>query len=234
MKKKDQKLALSLEGVYFKYDFDWVLKDINLELNKNDFLGLVGPNGGGKTTLLKLILGLIKPNIGRVKTSGSISYVPQQLNFDKNFPISAIDVVLLGLLDRLRGTVFQTRDNIEKAKESLASLGIESLASKKFGELSGGQKQRVLIARAVVSKPDILVLDEPTANIDKDAQKMVNHILSELKKEHTLIMVSHNFDYIVADVDKVACINKTLHMHKTMKTDIKNLALIDHSADEEG
>jgi zinc transport system ATP-binding protein len=232
--KMDKQIAVSLNNVSFKYNQDWALKNIDLNIYKNEFLGVVGPNGGGKTTLLKIILGLLKPNRGTVKTYGLITYVPQHLAFDKYFPITVLDLVLMGLLDELKNGVLKTSEHVEKANLVLKQLGISKLAKKKFGELSGGQRQRTLIARAIINDPQILVLDEPTANIDKEAQNMVHSILAELKNKITIIMVSHNFDYIVSDVDRVACINKTLHMHSTLKTELDNISLIDHSSDKNG
>ena len=225
--------AVTLSNISFRYDQDWVLKDIDLDIYKNEFLGVVGPNGGGKTTLLKIILGLLKPNKGRVKTSGLVSYVPQQLAFEKYFPITVLDVVLMGLLDELKNRIIQNPENIQKALSALKKLDILDLALKKFGELSGGQRQRTLIARAIVNGPQILILDEPTANIDKKAQDLVHSMLAKLKGNVTLVMVSHNFDYIVSDVDRVACINKALHLHKTVKTELGNISLIDHSSDSD-
>jgi zinc transport system ATP-binding protein len=139
----------------------------------------------------------------------------------------------MGLLDELKHGIIQSPQNIERAYTALESLGISGLAKKKFGELSGGQRQRVLIARAIVNQPQILVLDEPTANIDKEAQNIVHTMLAQQKGKVTIIMVSHNFDYIVSDVDRVACIDRTLHMHSTVKTELGNISLIDHSSDNE-
>lgn len=150
--------AIRLHNLYFKYDSEWILKGINLNIEKNEFLGIVGPNGGGKTTLLKIILGLLKPQAGDIYTSGVMSYVPQHLLFDKSFPITVKDVVLMGLID-ITDTGPHKAKNIEKAKSVLNRLGILDLEDKKFGEHSGGQRQRTLIARAIVSDPDILVLD---------------------------------------------------------------------------
>ena len=216
--------VIRLHNVHFKYDAEWVLKGVNLNVSKKEFLGIVGPNGGGKTTLLKIMLGLLKPQIGDMYTDGVMSYVPQHLNFDRNFPISVSNVVSMGLVGR---------PITDKVNIALKKLDIVNLKDKKFGELSGGQRQRTLIARAIVSNPDILILDEPTANIDKKAQELVQNILFELNKEKTIIMVSHHFDFITSDVNRVVCIDKTLHLHPIQKIDGKKLALIDHSADGE-
>lgn len=214
---------IRLHNIHFKYDAEWVLKGINLNISKKEFLGIVGPNGGGKTTLLKIILGLLKPQMGDLYTNGTMSYVPQHLNFDKNFPINVRDVVMMGLTDR---------PDDSKAELALKRLDITNIKDQKFGELSGGQRQRALIARAMISDPDILILDEPTANIDKKAQEMVQSILLELNREKTIIMVSHHFDFISTDVNRVVCIDKTLHLHPIQKIEGRKFALIDHSSDK--
>lgn len=212
--------VIRLHNIHFSYDTEMVLKGVNLNIQEKEFLGIVGPNGGGKTTLLKIILGILKPQIGDTYVHGKMSYVPQHLNFDKNFPINVLDVVKMGLNDQA------------KAMLVLKKLEIKNLANKKFGELSGGQRQRTLIARALVSNPDILILDEPTANIDKEAQENVQNILKDLNKEKTIIMVSHHFDFITTDVNRVVCIDRTLHLHPTQVIEGKKLAIIDHSTDK--
>lgn len=213
--------VIRLHNIHFKYELDWVLEGINLNIQEKEFLGIVGPNGGGKTTLLKIILGILKPQIGETYVKGTMSYVPQHLNFDKNFPTNVREVVSMGL------------NNKDKINQILKKMDIHNIASKKFGLLSGGQRQRTLIARALVSDPDILILDEPTANIDKQAQENVQNILKDLNKEKTIIMVSHHFDFISTDVNRVVCIDKKLHLHPTKKIEGKPIAIIDHSTDEE-
>ena len=223
--------VIGLEKVSFKYDQDWILKDIDLSVKKKDFLGIVGPNGGGKTTLLKIILGLLKPSKGKVRTSGVISYVPQYLTFDKYHPVSVEDVVLMGLLDKMSAGLIHSKQNHEKANDIMDTMGILGVKNKRFGELSGGQRQRVLIARAVINGPDILILDEPTANIDKAAQETVQRLLVKLNEKITLLMVSHHFDFITSDVNKVICVDKTMHIHPTYTIAGKDFSIIDHSED---
>jgi len=225
--------VIRLHNIDFKYDAELILKGVCLNISKKEFLGIVGPNGGGKTTLLKIMLGILKPQAGDIYTNGTMSYVPQHLNFDKSFPISVRDVALMGLVDKLGNGISYSDENIEKANIALKKLGITNLKEKKFGELSGGQRQRALIARAIISNPDILILDEPTANIDEEAQELVQNILLELNKEKTIIMVSHHFDFITDDVSRVVCIDKCLHLHPTHKIEGKKLVLIDHSTDGE-
>lgn len=223
---------IKLSNVYFKYDEDWILENVNLNIKEKEFLGIVGPNGGGKTTLLKIILGLLKPSSGTVNVSGVMSYVPQHLMFEKNFPISVTDVVLMGLVDRLEHGIYHCKSNKEKVIKALERLNISDLALKKFGELSGGQRQRVLIARAIINDPDILILDEPTANIDKLAQENVQELLKTLNRTVTILMVSHQFDFITSDVNRVICINRKLHTHSTKTLEGQKLVLIDHSNDK--
>jgi zinc transport system ATP-binding protein len=223
--------VIKLDKVSFKYDHDWILKDIDLSVKKKDFLGIVGPNGGGKTTLLKIILGLLKPNKGKLTVNGILSYVPQHLNFDKYHPVCVEDVVLMGLLDKMSAGLVHSKEDHQKAYSVMKTLGIYEIKKQRFGELSGGQRQRVLIARAIISNPDILILDEPTANIDKAAQDMVQKLLVKLNEKMTLLMVSHHFDFISSDVNRVVCINKTIHTHPTYNIAGKNISIIDHSGD---
>ena len=222
---------IKLSKVSFKYDQDWILKDVNLSVKEKEFLGIVGPNGGGKTTLLKIILGLLRPSSGTVKVEGVMSYVPQQLIFEKYFPISVLDVVLMGLIDTLKYGIYHSRKDTDSVLEALEKLKISDLSSQKFGELSGGQRQRVLIARAIINNPSILILDEPTANIDKLAQENVLELLKKLNKEITILMVSHQFDFITSDVDRVICIDRTLHTHSTRTVAGEKIVIIDHSND---
>lgn len=223
--------VIKLEKVCFKYDTDWILKDIDLSVKKKDFLGVVGPNGGGKTTLLKIILGLLKPNKGKISINGVLSYVPQHLNFDKYHPVCVEDVVLMGLLDKMSGGLVHSKEDRQKAYSVMETLGIFEIKAQRFGELSGGQRQRVLIARAIISNPDILILDEPTANIDKAAQDMVQKLLVKLNEKMTLLMVSHHFDFISSDVNRVVCVDRTIHTHPTYNIAGKNISIIDHSGD---
>ncbi len=188
-----------------------ILTGINLQVPENEFLGIIGPNGGGKTTLLKVILGLLDPFTGKVIIGGKennfnyrIGYVPQYSNFDKTYPISVKDVVAMGI----RGN--ETSSNVQDALEKVNLLG---KLNSQIGHLSGGEQQRVLIARALATDPKILLLDEPTASIDSQTGHNIYELLSELNKDKTIILVSHDVGAISRSVKKIACLNKKLVYH---------------------
>jgi len=207
--------------VDFSYNGQPVLTQVCLEIYPHDFIALIGPNGGGKTTLLKLILGLIRPDRGSVRVLGkgagqhspAIGYVPQNVNINENFPITAMDVVLMGTLDPDRKRRGKKKDNIEKAQRLLDRLGIGRLAYQKIGEMSGGQRQRVLIARALMTRPRLLLLDEPTASIDTKGQADFYRLLEELNRDVAILVVSHDLFIVSNHVKSVACVNKGLHYH---------------------
>lgn len=213
--------VIRLEDVWVKYNDKVVLEDINLSVKKRDFLGIIGPNGGGKTTLLKVILGLIKPTRGKVEVLGDspekarrfIGYVPQSVPFDLEFPATVLDVVLMGRVGRRGLFKRYTREDLELAEKILDSVEMLELKDEKIGNLSGGEKQRVFIARALILDPKILLLDEPTASIDKPIQKELYDILRELNRKVTIILVSHDIGVISAYVNKIACLNRRLYYH---------------------
>lgn len=202
-----------------------ILHDINLTVNKGDFISIIGPNGGGKTTLLKLILGLLKPtrgsieikkNKGELSLGSAIGYVPQHVNHNLSFPATALDVVLMG--NHKPGRRFRfgnTKAEKDNARETLEKLGISHCADRKIIALSGGQRQRVLIARALVSHPKLLVLDEPTASIDTKGQTEFYELLVELNKELTILMVSHDLLVVSNYAKSIACLNKRMHYHQS-------------------
>lgn len=204
------KKIIKFENVNFCYKIKPVLKDVNLSINEGDFIGIIGPNGGGKTTLLKLLMGMLTPHKGKVKVFNKdpkdirdkFGYVPQNYNIDKYFPITNLEIVLLGMLTKSKFGFFPKKLK-NKAKDLLELLGLKNFINKPFGKLSGGQIQRVLIARALISDPDILVLDEPTANIDPDSQKAIFNILIKSDKKRTILMVSHDLQTIITEVKKV-------------------------------
>lgn len=192
------------------------LDNINLNVKKGEFLGIIGPNGGGKTTLLKVLLGLIKPTKGELKVNNKkpIGYVPQFTNFDRGFPISVLDVVLIGSLEgRIKFFHKFNKNQIKKAEDIMKSLSILDFKDRQISQLSGGQLQKVLIARALMVDPEIMILDEPTASLDANAKTDIYNLLKELNKEKTIIVVSHDMGVINSYIDTVACLNKNLHYH---------------------
>lgn len=212
---------ISLENVSAGYPQTPVLKNINLQVQPLDFIGLIGPNGGGKTTLLKVILGLIKPQQGKVKILNKsvqqgrryLGYVPQLLELDRSFPIRVRDVVRMGRLGKRK--LFQRYNRKDQAivERSLAQVGMAERGDRPIGELSGGERQRVYIARALASEPQILLLDEPTANIDSQVQTSIYELLRELNQSITILMISHDLAAVSSYVKTVGCLNQTLHYH---------------------
>lgn len=206
---------IKLENVSVFYGSRCALKDINLNIRYKDFIGIIGPNGGGKTTLLKLILGFIIPNEGKIYNNyEKIGYVPQYATFNLNFPISVIDVVLMGFLsNRIKLFHKYTKQELKLAKEVMNKLGILELKNRQINQLSGGQLQKVLIARALLMKPNILLLDEPTTNIDVSSKTDIYRILKKLNMEITILIVSHDIGIISSYVNSIACLNQTLYYH---------------------
>lgn len=200
-----------------------VLSDINLSLQEGSFLGIVGPNGGGKTTLLRVILSLIRPASGRVLIFGKtpeeavkekmFGYLPQHMNVDADFPATTKDVVLMGCCRNAGIFRRPSAEDKKKSVEFLATMGMSGFENHMFGILSGGQQQRVSVARALVGDPKILILDEPSTGIDAVGQEDFYHLLKGLQKRFglTIIMVSHDIGVITSYVDEIACLNRTLH-----------------------
>ena len=209
---------VSVRDVSYSYGYESVLSGINLDIYGSDYLAIIGPNGGGKTTLLKLILGLLKPASGKVVWSTSsaqrqIGYVPQFATFERGFPLRVRDVVLMG---RLSGSLWRqkvTAQDNEITMEILQQMGLSALSSKPVSELSGGQLQRVMIARALVSNPDILFLDEPIASIDTDSRFRLTSTLAELNKKIPIVVITHDITAFAGDVEHIACVNRTLFYH---------------------
>jgi len=212
------KKIIEIQKVSFCYKTKPVLKDVNLSIEENDFLGIIGPNGGGKTTLLKLIMGIYAPHSGKIKVFGKypkdireqFGYVPQAYNIDKSFPITTLEFVLLGLLYKSHFGFFK-KNQKDKAVHILEKLGLNQYIEKPFGKLSGGETQKALIARAIISDPKILILDEPTANIDPEAEKIIFDILEEINKSTTILMVSHDLQTIINKVKKVITVNSSVN-----------------------
>ncbi|KXS49466.1 MAG: zinc transport system ATP-binding protein [Halanaerobium sp. 4-GBenrich] len=220
--------AVELKDVSVKYGNLDALKNISLQVAEGSFLGVIGPNGGGKTTLLKVILGLIEPTTGDIKIFGhpldqavdKIGYVPQISNFDRNFPISVLDVVLMARLGgRVRFFHQYKKEDIEKAEAVLEQLNLLQLKDRQIGKLSGGQLQRVLIARGLTVEPEILLLDEPTANVDASSTSQIYQLLKELNKEKTIIVVTHDMAAVSSYFDSLACLNEKLYHHGDKQLD---------------
>ncbi|NGX43387.1 MAG: High-affinity zinc uptake system ATP-binding protein ZnuC [Chlamydiae bacterium] len=212
------KQVLSLENVSFSYQEQKVLEGVTFSINSGEFVGVFGPNGGGKTTLLKLIMGFLKPDYGTIEVFGSapqysqsrIAYVPQGLRFDRLFPISVKELVLSGRLSHLPWYgKFHSKD-LDAADEMLEKVGLSNIKSHAFGTLSGGQAQRALIARALVTQPELLLLDEPTASVDSQAEREIYSILEELKGEIAILMVTHHLRTAIDQVDRVLCVRNNV------------------------
>jgi len=206
--------VVDVENLSFAYLDAPVLKNITFQVEPGEFIGLIGPNGGGKTTLLKLVMGFLKPASGKIEIFGKspqsalkeIAYVPQSVRFDRHFPISVMELVLSGRLSRLPWYGVYSKEDKDKAVEALKRVGLLSFKDAAFGTLSGGQAQRILIARALVSEPKLLLLDEPTASVDTQAEADIYRILDELKGHMTIMMVTHDLGTIIDHVDRVICV----------------------------
>jgi zinc transport system ATP-binding protein len=214
-------VIVEINNVCFAYNGQTVLEDVSLDIRQADFIAMIGPNGGGKTTLLKLILGLLKPAEGSIRVLGDttekashhIGYVPQEVHINRSFPITAMDIVLMGKLEPNKRWAKSSAQDRQEALNALQRMESEPLANRKVGELSGGQRQRVFIARALVSQPRLLLLDEPTASIDAKGQAEFYHLLKTLNKDIPILVVSHDLVAISTYVKSVACVNKRLHYH---------------------
>lgn len=204
---------LIVKDVSVYYDSVCALENIDLKVEEKDFLAIVGPNGGGKSTLLKVLLGLLKPHKGDVEVKGNvpIGYVPQFTAFDKKFPVSVLDVVLMGKLKKpLRFFHKYKKEEIESVENIMEILGVKKFKDRQISQLSGGQMQKVLIARALATNPKILLLDEPTASLDSEAKLEIYELLARLNKKMTVVVVSHDLGIISSYAKNVACLNRKL------------------------
>jgi len=217
------KPIIELMDVSFAYDIGPpALEHVSLAVEEGEFLGLVGPNGGGKSTLLKLVLGLLKSGSGEVRVAGRspqaarsmIGYVPQYARFARDFPISVEETVLLGRLGTTRLLGGYGVADREMARRMMAETEVLDLLQRPLGTLSGGQLQRVLVARALACDPHILILDEPTANIDLRAETEIFDLFKALNQRMTIVVVSHDIAFISRYVTRVACLNRTLLCHQ--------------------
>ena len=216
---------IDIKNLSFFYEKESILENVTLQVKEKEFLAIIGPNGGGKSTLLKLILGIEKasPNTIKIfnenpsKNLTSIGYVPQNTNVNTDFPIKVIEVVMMGHVGHKRPLIGYKKEEIDCALDSLKQVSMEKYANKKIGSLSGGQRQRVMIARALCSHPKVLILDEPTSNIDTIGQKEVYELLKKLNQSITIIVVSHDISVILEYASSVLHVNKKAAFHDVSK-----------------
>jgi len=210
--------AIEVQNLSFSYDGPTILNDVNLKIEVGDCVSIVGPNAGGKTTLLKLFLGLLKPQKGKVlvfdkspqQSRSRIGYMPQYMKYDSEFPVTVMDVVGMGCLGRRKGAALNERD---ASLAALEEVGLRDEFAARFSELSGGQRQRVLIARAIVSDPEVLMLDEPTSNLDFVVEGRFYRLLSKLNERMAIVIVSHDVGFVSNFVKRVICVNKKVVEH---------------------
>lgn len=211
------------------YDTRTVLHDVNLTIYQRDFLGIIGPNGGGKTTLIKCILGLMKPSAGEIilhsyhrsnsqsskqnPPSITMGYLPQYNNIDRKFPITVKEVILSGLSSKKNLISRFTKEHQEKAHSVIMRMGLEGMEERAIGSLSGGQLQRALLGRAIISDPEVVILDEPSTYIDKSFEARLYELLATINKECAIILVSHDIGTVLQQVKSIACVNETLDYH---------------------
>ena len=221
----NEQRIIKLENISAGYDGKLVLKNVSLDIFDHDFLGVIGPNGGGKTTLLHVILGMIRPLSGSVSyyRNGaltphiSIGYLPQYNDIDRRFPISVAEVVLSGLSKQKSLLKAFTHFHHEQVSETLRRIGMDDFKDRPINTLSGGQLQRVFLARAIVARPDVVVLDEPNTYIDKQFQEQMYEMLDTINQDCAVVVVSHDIGTILQNVKTVACVNKTLHYHNSIE-----------------
>ena len=212
---------IQISDLYAAYEEKTVLSHVDMTVYERDFLGIIGPNGGGKTTLIKSILGLHQPQKGKIHffKNGkevpeiNMGYLPQYNNIDKKFPISVYEVILSGLSKQK--SIFQRYSNEqhELVRQMIIQMGLEGMDKRAIGELSGGQLQRALLGRALVSNPEVIILDEPNTYIDKRFEAKLYSLLEEINKERAIILVSHDIGTILKNVKTIACVNETVHYH---------------------
>jgi zinc transport system ATP-binding protein len=213
--------AIEIEDLWFSYDKTPILKKVSFTLEQGNYMAILGPNGGGKTTLLRLMLGILKPDRGTIRVLGrtpeeareNLGYVPQSTEVNLSFPISVFDLVLTGRLSRSRFGRRYSRGDKEKVETILKNVGMSEYRHFPIGQLSGGQRQRIFIARALAAEPSILFLDEPTASVDREFEVGLYEFLEELNREVTIVVITHDVGVISRYVKSVACVNRTLIFH---------------------
>ena len=229
---------IEIKNLSAGYESRTVLRDVNLTVYDRDFLGIIGPNGGGKTTLIKCILGLLKPTAGEIlysdkrlamsdkqegtaqrsslttnRSSLKMGYLPQYNSIDRKFPITVEEVILSGLSSQKSLISRFTGAHREKARQVIARMGLEGLEERAIGALSGGQLQRALLGRAIISDPELVVLDEPSTYIDKRFEARLYELLAEINHDCAIILVSHDIGTVLQQVKSIACVNETLDYH---------------------
>ncbi len=212
---------IQIEKLQASYEKKTVLSNASLIIYEKDFLGIIGPNGGGKTTLVKSILGLHRPDQGNIRfykggkevNQINMGYLPQYNSIDKKFPISVYEVIRSGLSKQK--SIFRkfSTEQHQSVQQMIARMGLEGLENKAIGELSGGQLQRALLGRALVSNPEVVILDEPNTYIDKRFETKLYSLLEEINKERAIILVSHDIGTVLKNVKTIACVNETVHYH---------------------
>lgn len=213
---------IELDKVCFSYTGEEVIKDVSLEIHKGDYVGIIGPNGGGKSTLLKLMLGILKPNKGTIKLFGSglkefkdwskIGYVPQRAHVETNFPVTVEEVVAMGRYGKRGLFRFPTKEDKDQTLLALSQVDMLGFKDRQIGDLSGGQQQRIFIARALAAEPEVVFLDEPTVGVDIKTQKQFYSLLRKLNRELnlTLILASHELDVVAHEATELVYINRTI------------------------
>lgn len=227
--------VIEIEDLDFRFDGGRrVLEEVNLKVAEGDFASVIGPNGGGKTTLIKLILGLFTPTAGTVKVFGTtplkarpkIGYMPQHAMMDPRFPVRALDVVMMGRLGRGPTIGSYSAADRRAAAAALAQAGLERVGGTAFSDLSGGQRQRVLLARALVTEPEMLLLDEPAAGLDQKVERDFFDLLKDLNQRLTVVLVSHDLGFVAAFVRTVICVHRRVDVHPTAELDGRRVSEI--------
>ncbi|MFI5333824.1 MAG: metal ABC transporter ATP-binding protein [Chlamydiales bacterium] len=213
-----RKKILEIDNLSFGYEKTPILQGVDLAIHEGEFIVIFGPNGGGKTTFLKLLMGFLEPVSGTISLFGKtprkarqkLSYVPQVAQFDRQFPLSVLELVLMGRLNQTKWWGGFPREAKKEALDALEKVGLLEKAPAPFGTLSGGQAQRALIARALVSNPELLLLDEPTASVDPEAEKQIHALLLKLKGSMTILMVTHDLQPLLEKADRLLCVHRTV------------------------
>ncbi len=213
-----RKKILEINDLSFGYEKTPILQGVDLSIHEGEFVAIFGPNGGGKTTFLKLLMGFLDPDEGKISLFGStprkarekLSYVPQVAQFDRQFPLSVLELVLMGCLNKTTWWGSFPKTAKQKALAALEKVGLRERHNQPFGTLSGGQAQRALIARALVSGPKLLLLDEPTASVDPEAEVQIHNLLLELKGSMTILMVTHDLQSLIQKADRLLCVHRSI------------------------